>query len=471
MPFAKQNAEPVYLAQTKALLKRHPRATIIWAHVGLGRIVHPVQSSAEAAERSPTQIEIVEAILADPALRHVHFDISWDEVAKYAVATPASIARVAAILNKYPDRFLFGTDTVAPKDPEPYYAVFDLWAPVWRLLTPEASAKVRTGNYERLFDEGRRRGTRLGAGARIIGALIITRRDGHAPHTDTSDPRSRLADGDRAVRWRAVQRPRAATARRRSDQDGRGRAAAEPKPSMEIYGFAMLDMGHDFKRIDPNWFDTMRVTKLPSFDKQFGEDFNSFAGVRQSRLGVRASTPTGLGELKTTFEFELFGTGVDEGQTTFRLRHAYGEINGFGAGQTWSVFMDPDNFPNSLEYLGTDRHGHVPQRPGALGHDVRRDTSVMLALERPGASGDQGIYADRIELDGIKAAIPAPRLLRRLQERGRLGLPARRRHPAPDQVGRLCSSISSISPATPPAGASISARTSTRARTTSSTSR
>ena len=38
-----------------------------------------------------------------------------------------------------------------------YYAVFDLWAPVWSRLTPEASRKVRTGNYERLFDEGRRR--------------------------------------------------------------------------------------------------------------------------------------------------------------------------------------------------------------------------------------------------------------------------------------------------------------------------
>src|SRR5215207_1938053 len=117
--------------------------------------------------------------------------------------------------------------------------------------------------------------------------------------------------------------------------------AAEKKPSMEIYGFAMLDMGHDFKRINPNWFDTLRVTKLPSFEDEFGENFNSFAGVRQSRLGVRASTPTDLGDLKTTFEFELFGTGVDEGQTTFRLRHAYGEINGFGAGQTWSPFTDP----------------------------------------------------------------------------------------------------------------------------------
>ena len=157
MPFAKQNTEPVYLTQMKALLKRHPNASIIWAHVGLGRIVHPVQVSAEAAERNPSQFEIVEAMLTDPALKHVNFDISWDEVAKYAVATPESINRVVTILNKYPDRFLFGTDTVAPQGPAPYFAVFDMWAPVWKQLTAAASLKVRRGNYERIFDEGRRR--------------------------------------------------------------------------------------------------------------------------------------------------------------------------------------------------------------------------------------------------------------------------------------------------------------------------
>jgi hypothetical protein len=32
----------------------------------------------------------------------------------------------------------------------------------------------------------------------------------------------------------------------------------------------------------------------------------------------------------------------------------------------------------------------------------------MLALLRPGASGDQGVYADRIELEGIRARFPLP---------------------------------------------------------------
>ena len=185
-------------------------------------------------------------------------------------------------------------------------------------------------------------------------------------------------------------------------------AAAEPKASMEIYGFAMLDVGQDFKQIDPDWFDTMRVTKLPSFEKQFGDDNRTFFSVRQTRFGVRTSSPTTLGELKTQFEFEMFGTGVDAGQTTIRLRHAYGELGQVGAGQYWSPFMDIDIFPNQLEYWGPT--GMVLFRNVQVRWMPIRTASqqVTLALERPGASNDAGLLADRIELEDVTGRFPMP---------------------------------------------------------------
>jgi predicted TIM-barrel fold metal-dependent hydrolase len=157
MPFAKAGAEPVFLKQMKDLLRRHPKTTIIWAHMGLGRVVHPVQGQAttEAAERTTNQGDIVESMLSDPTLSHVYFDISWDEVAKYAVASPESMGRTAAVFNKYPDRFMFGTDNVAPPDQAAQLRVYDMWAPIWAQLTPEASLKIRKGNYERIFDAAR----------------------------------------------------------------------------------------------------------------------------------------------------------------------------------------------------------------------------------------------------------------------------------------------------------------------------
>jgi hypothetical protein len=183
--------------------------------------------------------------------------------------------------------------------------------------------------------------------------------------------------------------------------------AADPKASFEIYGFAMMDIGHDFKQIDPDWFDTMRVTRLPSSPDEFGRDHNTFVSVRQTRFGVRSSVPTELGELKTLFEFNLFGTGPDVGQTTFRLRHAWGELGALGAGQTWSVFTDPDTFPKTLEFFGPTglawfRNVQLRWTPMVGTH------TVQLALERPGASGDEGIYADRIELDNIRPRFPVP---------------------------------------------------------------
>ncbi|HZL93966.1 MAG TPA: amidohydrolase family protein [Vicinamibacterales bacterium] len=157
MPFARQGAEPVYLEQMKSLLRRHPNTTVIWAHVGLGRVVHPVQSSASAstAERPATYLEVVTAMLEDPKLRHLNFDISWDEVAKYVVATPESLQRTATVLNRYPDRFLFGSDEVAPHDREQYLRVFRMYEPLWELLTVDTREQVTKGNFERLFGAAR----------------------------------------------------------------------------------------------------------------------------------------------------------------------------------------------------------------------------------------------------------------------------------------------------------------------------
>ena len=158
MPFAKQGTEPVYLTQMKALLRRHPNATVIWAHIGLGRVVHPVRPPASegAVERPANQIELVTAMLEDPTLAHLNFDISWDEVAKYVVATPDSTRRAADVLNRYPDRFLFGTDEVAPRDRDQYFKVFRMYEPLWALLTPDARAKVTQGNFNRLFDAAKK---------------------------------------------------------------------------------------------------------------------------------------------------------------------------------------------------------------------------------------------------------------------------------------------------------------------------
>ncbi len=69
--------------------------------------------------------------------------------------------------------------------------------------------------------------------------------------------------------------------------------------------------------------------------------------VRQSRLGLKVYYPTSLGEPFTILEFDFIGLGADAGKTMPRVRHAYGEMGAFGAGQYWSPFIDVDARPTT----------------------------------------------------------------------------------------------------------------------------
>lgn len=184
---------------------------------------------------------------------------------------------------------------------------------------------------------------------------------------------------------------------------------ADTTTKIEVYGFAQADAVFDFRRSNPQWFDVNRPSRLSSDRDEFGNDHNFAVSARQSRFGVKATIPTGGTPINVVWDWDLFGVGTDAGQTTIRPRHMYGQWGKFGGGLLESAFMDVDVFPNILDYWGPNgmlffRNAQIFWEP------IRRanGTRLRLALERPGASGDAGIYADRIELQNIKPRFPAP---------------------------------------------------------------
>jgi len=190
-----------------------------------------------------------------------------------------------------------------------------------------------------------------------------------------------------------------------------GADASLPAPSLEIYGFAQLDSIYDFQRVDKDWDATLRPSTIPvhcdgAGDSDAGCGRNSgnmIFSVRQSRFGVKGHVPTAIGQIDTIFEFDLFGVGSDAGKTTFRLRHAWGQLGQFGGGQTWSLFMDPDVFPNTVDYWGPS--GMIFLRNPQLRWTPiqREDLSVAVALEAPGAAIDEGklrTTAPELDADG-----------------------------------------------------------------------
>lgn len=169
----------------------------------------------------------------------------------------------------------------------------------------------------------------------------------------------------------------------------------DQKKSMEITGHIMMDSGYDFGKMDPEWFDVMRPTKiLDSEGNEFQNQGNVFFGVRQSTLSFKNYFDTSLGTVKTVFEFDLFGSGKDAGETTFHLRHAYVEFGKFKIGQTNSVFADMEVYPNLIDFMGPN--GAVFTRNIQIRYTpISTDTQTFaIALERPGATGDKGQYGE-----------------------------------------------------------------------------
>jgi hypothetical protein len=195
----------------------------------------------------------------------------------------------------------------------------------------------------------------------------------------------------------------------------------ENESSFEIYGQVMVDAGYNFNSIDPVWFDMMRPSKLPSYKNEFGPDGNVFFGVRQTKLGIKSNTPTRMGELKTHFDFDLVGFGKDVGQTTIHVVNAYGQLGRVGAGQTASVFMDLDIFPNTLDYWGPLSRVfflNIQLRYVAI---EKENEKFIIALERPGATADGGDYTNSVELQQVKPVFKFPNLTSQFRRGGKWG--------------------------------------------------
>jgi hypothetical protein len=189
---------------------------------------------------------------------------------------------------------------------------------------------------------------------------------------------------------------------------------AVAKPSFEVYGFAQADLIQDFKRVRPDWNATLRPSRIPTADGQYGSDGETVFSVRQSRLGLKASLPVAGNLLKTRLEFDFFGSsGSDRpdagGQNGVRLRHAYGEWGPVLAGLTHSLFMDADLWPNIIDYwgpAGMSFYRNVQVRYTR----VMGAHTVALALERPATDLDPGLVTAAPGYGNVTAVSKAPDL-------------------------------------------------------------
>jgi hypothetical protein len=177
------------------------------------------------------------------------------------------------------------------------------------------------------------------------------------------------------------------------EEAGRGQPRSFPAAgdvTIELYGSVQIDGIYDFNRVDPDWVGGFRPSKIPTTDGAFGEDGQANFSVRQTLFGISGAAPVADKTLKASFEFDLFGQGSSTGETTFHLQRASVEWGPLMFGYDKTLLMDPDLFPNIIDYWGPSGMIYV-KNPGIRYTFVNSDTLLLAAaLELPGNDVDPG---------------------------------------------------------------------------------
>src|SRR5215813_1212392 len=107
---------------------------------------------------------------------------------------------------------------------------------------------------------------------------------------------------------------------------------------------------------------------------------NATVSVRPTRLTLdfRAHSSR-IGEVRFYVEGDLFGTNA----TTPRMRHAYAQAANFLVGQTFTNFMDPDGFPDTLDFQGPNGMANLRNPQLRYGFALRPGTTFYIAVEKP----------------------------------------------------------------------------------------
>lgn len=107
---------------------------------------------------------------------------------------------------------------------------------------------------------------------------------------------------------------------------------------------------------------------------------NATVSVRPTRLSLDFRVPTTrIGDVRFYLEGDLFGTNA----TTPRLRHAYAQARNVLIGQTFSNFMDPDGFPDTLDFQGPNGMVNLRNPQLRYGLALRPSTTLYISVEKP----------------------------------------------------------------------------------------
>lgn len=163
-----------------------------------------------------------------------------------------------------------------------------------------------------------------------------------------------------------------------------GSVTAAPGVKLSFYGYAKLDVIGDDNYDLGNTSGGMAGITAASV-----EDGGTGAHAYESRLGVRGTIDTDIGEVKFNIEGDFFGSGG-----AFRLRHAYGEVGPLLAGQTWTTWVPFEGGPAAVQDFNGLAGGSTYRTPQVrFTHKPTDQWRLAVAVEEDVASGSSSNVA------------------------------------------------------------------------------
>lgn len=112
-----------------------------------------------------------------------------------------------------------------------------------------------------------------------------------------------------------------------------------------------------------------------------GEQFHANANATQLRLDIRA--PDVDGNFRFYYQNDFFGSGSDTGDMKYRIQHLYGQFYGFKAGFTYSVWEDPDSWPDTVDYEGPNAMIFARRPVGQYTYAWNDNWNTTFGVEKP----------------------------------------------------------------------------------------
>jgi len=110
-----------------------------------------------------------------------------------------------------------------------------------------------------------------------------------------------------------------------------------------------------------------------------GEQFNANANGSQLRIDMRA--PDSKGNFRFYYQNDFFGS--DTSNMRYRLQHLYGQFYGVTAGFTYGVFEDPDAWPDTVDYEGTNSTIFARRPLIHYTHSFNDTANITFGVEAP----------------------------------------------------------------------------------------